>query len=101
MTLEITDKTMTGDRTGHTAVRNHGGWSVSWLYGRVLSQPEAVTAMTLAEAVAVHGGGRALGSAGRMRPHMESWAAELGMRLDEAVRLINRRPVPPGQGSAR
>ena len=52
MALTINDRTMTSDRTHHTARLAPGEqhqWEVSWLPGRRLTRNQAITAMTLAE----------------------------------------------------
>ena len=53
MALTINDRTMTSDRTHHTARLAPGEqrqWEVSWLPGRRVTRNQAITAMTLAEA---------------------------------------------------
>jgi hypothetical protein len=56
MALTITDDEMTSDLTPATArfspnaaADGTGAWTVSYLYGRLLTRKEAITAMTIAE----------------------------------------------------
>ena len=90
MTLTINDTTMTSDQTAHTARQAPGSehlWEVSWLPGRVLDRNSAITAMVLAD----HAGEHDLNERHRLWPHIESWAAELGLTGSDAV---NRSPSP-------
>ena len=91
MTLTITDTTMTSDQTAHTArhAPDQNGWEVSWLPGQILDRNTAITAMVLADTTAdrdVHEGHR-------IWPHIQSWAAELGLTAPDA---ITRATQPPG-----
>jgi hypothetical protein len=91
MTLTITDTTMTSDHHSHTARQapDGRGWAVSWLPGQVLDRNAAITAMTLADTAAetdLHQGHR-------LWPHVEGWAAELGLSGPDA---IARAAQPPG-----
>jgi hypothetical protein len=91
MTLTINDTTMTSDQNPHTARRASGrqhGWEVSWLPGQVLDRNTAITAMTLAD---IAGSGD-LHEGHRLWPHIESWAAELGLTGPDA---ITRASEPP------
>ena len=84
MTLTINDTTMTSDQTDHTARQAPGSqhlWELSWLPGRVLDRNSAITAMVLADQVGVH----ALNERHRHWPHIEGWAAELGLTGPDAV----------------
>jgi hypothetical protein len=96
MTLIINDTTMTSDQTVHTARlapgRQHQ-WEVSWLPGQSLDRNTAITAMTLAGFAA----GADLHEGHRLWPHIQSWAAELGLTGSDA---IARAAQPPG-GSSR
>ena len=83
MTLTITDTTMTSDQTGHTArhAPDRNGWEVSWLPGQTLDRNTAITAMILADTTAeqdMHEGHR-------LWPHIQSWAAELGLTAPEVI----------------
>jgi hypothetical protein len=95
MTLTINDTTMTSDQNPHTARLTAGRqhqWEVSWLPGRALDRNTAITAMTLAETAAeadLHEGHR-------LWPHIQSWAAELGLTGTDA---IARAAQPPGDNS--
>lgn len=91
MTLRISDDDgrMTSDQTEHRAVRNvDGSWTATWLPGRELDRDRAITSMTIAETVATE---RIRG--GRLWPYLHAWAAELGIGVDEAIRLAR----PDGQ----
>ena len=89
MTLTIHDTTMTGDHTPHTARQLPGrqpGWEVSWLPGQPLDRNTAVTAMILADTTAqadLHEGHR-------LWPHIQGWAAELGLTAPEAITRITQ-----------
>jgi hypothetical protein len=93
MTLKITDTTMTGDQTAHTARRASGrdyGWEVSWLPGQILVADTAVTAMLLAD---IAGRGD-LPAGHRLWPHIHGWAAELGLTGPDAIARASQ--PPPG-----
>jgi hypothetical protein len=83
MTTFITAAEMTSTATDATATAVDGGWEASWLPGRILTHGQAVTAMTIAEAV--HGGQARPG--GQLHGHLQGWAAELGLTADEAAKL--------------
>ena len=91
MTLTITSTTMTGDRTPHTAPKAPGrtGWEVSWLPGQTLDVNAAVTAMTIANLAGTVG----LQEGHRLWPHIQDWAAELGLTAPAALAAASR---PPG-----
>jgi hypothetical protein len=92
MALTITDTTMTSDHSTHTARLSPGHeyrWEVSWLPGQTLDRNSAVTAMVLADITA-----RAdLREGHRLWPHIQGWAAELGLTAPDA---ITRMTQPPG-----
>ena len=90
MTVTITDTTMTSDRSGCTARRSpdRNGWEVSWLPGQILDRNTAITAMTLAETAAEHD----LHDRHPLLPHVESWAAELGLTAPEAIAKASQPP---------
>lgn len=55
MSLHITDTTITSTRSRQTARRKTGNvWHVTWLTGRDLTQPQAVTAMLAADMLTDH-----------------------------------------------
>jgi hypothetical protein len=84
MTLIINDTTMTSDQTDHTARQTPGlqhGWEVSWLPGQTLDRNTAITAMTLADTAAEQD----LHEGHRLWPHVQSWAAELGLTARDAI----------------
>ena len=91
MTLTINDTAMTSDQTAHTArhAPDRNGWVVSWLPSQTLDRNTAITAMTLAETTA----GQDLHKGHRLWPHIEGWAAELGMAASEAITYVSQ---PPG-----
>ena len=84
MTLTIYDTAMTSDQTGHTARQAPGRqheWEVSWLPGQIMDRNTAITAMILADTADeadLHEGHR-------LWPHIEGWAAELGLTGSDAV----------------
>jgi hypothetical protein len=89
MTLTIQDDNISSDTTRHTARLAPGhehAWQVSWLPGRLMGRNTAITAMTLAEAVAtdeVHPGHR-------LWLHIEGWSAELGLTAPDALTWISQ-----------
>jgi hypothetical protein len=94
MTLTINDTTMTSDQTDCTARQapTRDGWDVSWLPGQVLDHNTAITAITamiLADLV----GEEDLHQGHRLWPHVQGWAAELGLTGPEAVAAASQ---PPG-----
>jgi len=91
MATKITDQGMFSDQTRHTAKRTESGWLVSWLPGRTLTRNQAVTAMTIAEAVAVHADDLA-DSSSKWWLHVDGWAAELAMTGPEAVAEASLSP---------
>jgi hypothetical protein len=101
MTLTINDTTMTSDQTPHTARQepSQRGWEVSWLPGRTLDRNSAITAMILADTSADD----RVREGHRLWPHIQSWAAELGLTGPEAVAAashasgdLNREREPDG-----
>ena len=90
MTLTINDTTMTSDQTAHTARQapSRNGWEVSWLPGQVLDRNTAITAMILADLV----GEEDLHEDHRLWPHIQGWAAELGLTGPEAVAAASQPP---------
>jgi hypothetical protein len=92
MTLKITDTAMTSDRSAHTARRSSGreyGWKVSWLPGQTLDRNSAITEMVLADTTAAPG----MHEGHRLWPHIQNWAAELGLTGPDAITRIAQ---PPG-----
>jgi hypothetical protein len=91
MTLTINDATMTSDQTPHTARLAPGCqyiWQASWLPGEVLDRNSAITAMLLADTAAkgdLHEGHR-------LWPHIQGWAAELGLTAPDAIARISQPP---------
>jgi hypothetical protein len=92
MTLTITGTTMTSDHTAHTARQAPGrnGWKVSWLPGQALDRNTAITAMTLAEVAAKDD----LHEGHRLWPHIQGWAAELGLTGPDAIARATQPPGP-------
>ena len=101
MTLTINDTTMTSDQTAHTgrqALGHQHGWEVSWLPGRLLDRNTAITAMILADTTAqadLHEGHR-------LWPHIQGWAAELGLTGPDAIAQVSQPPrgIDPPQERA-
>ena len=93
MTLTINDTTMTSDQTAHTARQepSQRGWKVSWLPGRTLDRNTAITAMVLADTAA----DERIREGHRFWPHIQSWAAELGLAGTDAVAAISQPPADP------
>jgi hypothetical protein len=89
--MKITSKDMTSDLTPHAARATDGGWSVTWLPGRRLTQNQAITAMTIAEVVRSHCDDLA-DTSSRWWLHIEGWAAELGISGPHAVATASMSP---------
>jgi hypothetical protein len=87
MTLTITSHVIRGAGTRHLATSADGtGWVVTWLPGRTLTRSQAITAMLIAQSAA-HAP-----PAGRAWPHVDSWAAELGLAGSAAICLAVEGP---------
>jgi hypothetical protein len=101
VSTRITGAAMTSNATRHTATVDprvvdvvEGGptaWKVSWLPGRLFTRNQAITAMTIAEAVAVHADDLA-DNASRWWLHIDGWAAELGITGPNAVAEASLSP---------
>ena len=95
MKLRINDDSITSDHSAHSARLLPGDkhiWEVSWLPGRRMDRNSAITAMVLADVAGaddVHAGHR-------LWPHIESWAAELGVSAPDALAWASE---PPGRPS--
>ncbi len=91
MALTINDDTMTSDQTPHTARLAPGRphhWEVSWLPGQILDRNTTITAMILADTAArgdLHQGHR-------LWPHIQGWAAELGLTGPDAIAQVSQPP---------
>jgi hypothetical protein len=101
MTLTINDATITSDQNPHTARQAPGRpheWEVSWLPGQVLDRNSAITAMVLADVA----GSSDLHQGHRIWPHIQSWAAELGLTGPDAIAQASQpaRGLDPGQERA-
>ena len=90
MTLTINDTTMTSDQSAHTArhAPDRNGWEVSWLPGQTLDRNSAITAMVLADITAEPD----LGEGHRLWPHIQGWAAELGLTAPDAIAKTSQPP---------
>ena len=96
MTLIINDATMTSDQSPHAARQVAGasrGWEVSWLPGQVLDRDTAITAMILADTSA----DERVPEGHRLWPHIQGWAAELGLTGTDAVAAISQLPGDPSR----
>jgi hypothetical protein len=87
MSTTITSTQMTSDATRHTATAwpvpgEPTLWSVTWLPGRALTRDQAITAMTIAEVVAVTD---LTDNRHRMWLFIDGWAEELGISGPHAV----------------
>ena len=91
MTLTIDDTSMHSDQSGHTArhLPGRGGWKVSWLPGQILDRNTAITAMTLADIT----GERDVHEGHRLWPHIQGWAAELGLTAPDAIARACQPPA--------
>ena len=94
MAIELTENSMTSDRSTHTAElrptpeADHGPatWRVSWCPDQALGRNEAITAMVLADVI----GKDEPDLSDHNRLFVGGWAAELGMSADEAVRHVRQ-----------
>jgi hypothetical protein len=95
MTLTITDTTMTSDQTPHTArpASSRNGWEVSWLPGRTLDRNRAITAMILADTAA----DEQVREGHQLWPHIQGWAAELGLTGSDAVAAASQPSGDPSR----
>src|SRR6266446_5907869 len=96
MTLTITSHAITSDRTAHTAQLAPGhqhAWQVSWLPGQLMDRNAATTAMMLAGKAATPG----LHPGHRLWPHIQGWAAELGLTAPDAITLASEPPAEVGR----
>ena len=99
MATKITDTEMSSDQTRHTAAVVPGAvieggptaWSVTWLPGRLLLRNQAITAMTIAEAVKTHADDLT-DSGHKMWLFIDGWAAELALTGPEAVAEASLSP---------
>ena len=92
MTLTINDTTMTSDQTAHTARQAPGrqpSWEVSWLPDQIVDRNTAITAMILAD-TAVQAD---LHEGHRLWPHIQGWAAELGLTGPDAIAQVTQPPT--------
>jgi hypothetical protein len=100
MGIKIGADDMNSEATPHTAKRTADGWAVSWLAGRMLTQNEATTAMTIAEMV-VERAHILADPSSKLWWHMDGWAAELGLTGPQAVAEASLSPedheVPRGE----
>jgi hypothetical protein len=92
--MRITGTHMSSPATPHTATATGEGWEVSWLPGRTLTRDQAITAMVIANIVGTRGVGL---SDDPIWPHLDNWAAELGLSGPDAV---VRASEPPGAREA-
>jgi hypothetical protein len=91
MTLTIWDDSITSDQSAHTArpvANQEYRWEVSWLPGRSMDRNSAITAMVLAD---VTGPGD-LHTGHHLWPHVEGWAAELGLTAPDVLAHLARPP---------
>ena len=98
MSTRITNTEMTSDQTRHTATAwpvpgEPTLWSVTWLPGRALTRDQAITALTIAEVIGGHDViGDPLHAGHRLWPHLDSWAAELGISGPRALAEASLSP---------
>jgi hypothetical protein len=93
--LDLTDTAMTSDQTVHIArhVPDRNGWEVSWLPGQTLDRNSAITAMILADTTAEPD----LHESHRLWPHIQGWAAELGLTAPGSIAQASQPPRDPGR----
>jgi hypothetical protein len=85
MSLRMSEELIASTETPHVAWWNpdaaadgRGAWVVSWLPQRLLTKEQALAAMMVADTVAK-------GATPYDQRDIESWAAELGLTVPEAV----------------
>jgi hypothetical protein len=92
MALTILDDTITSDQSLHSArvlAGEERAWEVSWLPGRPLDRNSAITAMVLADMTASED----MNNTHRLWPHIEGWAAELGLTEPDAAARTSGMPA--------
>lgn len=90
------DNLISSNFSRHRATRGKdGGWTVSWLPGRTLDRNQAITAMTIAEAVKSHTDDLA-DSQSQLWGHIDGWAAELDLSGPHAVTEASLDPEDHG-----
>jgi hypothetical protein len=99
MSMRITSERMTSDQTEHWAVpvdagQPYGCWWASVLPGRELTRNQAITAITLAEAVAQMQRDGQVHVTHPLWPHVASWAGELDITDVGAVGAVLREQTP-------
>jgi hypothetical protein len=97
MALNINDDAITGEHTSHTAhpAPGHpGAWQVSWLPGRLLDRNAAITAMILAD---IATSTDTLHDGHQRWPHIQGWAAELGLTAPDALTRITEGVASAGR----
>ena len=96
MTVTINDTAMTSDRSHCTARHSpdRNCWEVSWLPGRILDRNTVITAMILADTAAGHD----LHEGHPLWPHIQSWAAELGLTAPGALSRVSQPPESRSAG---
>jgi hypothetical protein len=105
MALKITDTEMTSDITRqaarfseNAAADGGGAWLVPWVPARLLTQNQAVTAMTIAEAVIAHTGDD--DEFADWRKHVDGWAAELGITGPWAILRVQAAELAAADAAA-
>jgi hypothetical protein len=94
MTLTFRDDSISSNNTGHAARLAPGHervWQVSWLPGRLMDRNSAITAMVLADVA----GADDVHAEHRLWPHIESWAAELGLTAPNALARASEKDAVP------
>jgi len=89
MSLFISHDAITGEHTTHTARPVPGdphAWEVTWLPGRRMNRNNAITAMVLADVA----GSCDLESGDRLWPHVQGWAAEVGLTASQALARVSQ-----------
>jgi len=92
MSLTIQDDSISSDNARHTArlVPGHEHvWHVSWLPGRLVDRNSAITAMVLADLAATDN----VHAEHQLWPHIQSWAAELGLTAPDAIAWASQPPA--------
>ena len=84
LTKTETGDRLTSDRTSHTAERTHGGWRLSYLPDRNLTEAQALAGMYLADVIADP-------LTGWEHRWVQEWAEKLGSSVHELTAAVRSR----------
>jgi len=101
--LTVTDRLIRGLVTDHTAAAVAGGWTLTWLPGRLVTREQALAGMSLAEIIARTppddiGAGRWRQEWDRLAAVLELDGADAVTRASESLWSMRMREQPPAAG---